>query len=513
MQTRYGFPTSTPEARGLSSKAILAFIKEIEREHINLQSLIIMRQGHVIADGFWAPFGPEKPHRMFSSRKALIGVAILFAIQEGFLHLEDRVIDLFPDKVPSHPGENLQKLTYYHMLTMTCGHAIDSSQAMIAPGADRPEVFFQQEFRYEPGTHFLYDNGIPDMLCHTIAHLTGKTILEYLQPRLFEPLGMKSFCTHTLDSLSAGTTICCSTPDLFRLTILYYQDGTWEGRQILNKELARMACSYLVPSLQDPEPAAVAYDTKFGFGFQIWRNSVGGFRIDGGQGQFGIGLPEMDLVACMNSNEGDQNIIPTLFWKHITSKLQAMPLTEDVQAFTALQQKVQSLTWAPVEDAVQVVPLAADYLFDRPLLGCERMRINYSDRKMTIITTIGTASVELLIGAPGEWNKGRSPFIFPEMVESTDLVNTTIPGYDPAEVYSSGHWVSGNKYELIFRSDAWIATHIITLEFRGGGLTAVHEDGITYSMRQRSPAFRPAIFETREKLILDTYLAVTVDLE
>jgi CubicO group peptidase (beta-lactamase class C family) len=508
MQSKYGFPTSTPESQGLSSRVILGFIDEIEREHIDLQSLIIMRNGHIITEGYWAPFGPDKAHRMFSSRKAVIGAAILLAIQEGLLTLDSRVMDIFPDKVPAQPSANLQKITYYHMLTMSCGHAVDPSPAvMLAPGYDRVADFFNQGFPYAPGTHFLYDNSIPEMLCRTIHKLTGKTVIEYLQPRLFEPLGMKSFRAHTNDLVSTGATICCSTPDLFRLTVLYYQKGRWENKQILDEKLARMACSYLVPSLQDPAPLSEAYNTKFGYGFQIWRNSVGGFRIDGALGQFGMGIPEMDLVACMNASEADQNIIPVLFCKHITNKLYARPLKEDLEAAAALEQKLQSLTWAPVHNKPHESPFSSEYIFSRPMLGCERIQIQYTDQTMRLTTAHENNSFELIIGAPGKWEKGSSPFIFPEMLGSMDVIDKTIPGYDRSEVYSTGHWLSDSQYEILFRSDAWIVGYVITLEFENDKLTATYEDGMTYSMRHRSPSCRPPRLDVRQPLISEKYSA------
>jgi Beta-lactamase len=499
MEMKYGLPTSTPEAQGLSSRVILDFIDEIEREYIELQGLIIMRHGYIITDGYWAPFAVNKPHRMFSSRKAVIATAILFAIQEGLLSLEDRMVDLFPEEIPSSLSENLKQLTIYHMLTMTTGHAEDPFIKMFEEGADAPALFFQNEFVYKPGLHFLYDNGVPAMLGILIHRKTGKSVLEYLQPRLFEPLGMTSFCAHKTNSLIELLTICCSTADLFRLTYFYFQRGKWQGKELLDGKLAKMACSFLVPSLQDPEPNPTALDTKFGYGFQIWRNSVGGFRIDGGRGQFGIGIPEMDLIACMNSYEGDQNIIPALFWKHITNRLYAEPLKEDAVSYDQLNQKLMSLSKAPTCNAASHLPCSGIYQFSESMLGCDRLGVNYKNQRMEFTIYSADTSTLFAVGETGKWQKGISPFIFPENNGSKEMVHSTVPGFDSWEVYSSGHWISPTKYEVIFRSDAWLGSHVLTLSFAPGYLLVLHEDGSSHFLRQRGSILKlanpPGLYE------------------
>lgn len=511
MSEKYGLPVSTPEAQGLSSRAILAFIDEIEAEHIELQSLILMRHGHIISEGYWAPFGPGKPHRMFSSAKALVATAILFAIQEGLLHLEDHLTEFFPDKITSQQAENLQKLTYYHMLSMTTGHAADYFTEMLQAGADRPAVFFQKEFRYEPGTHFLYDNGVPDMLALTIHRITDMTILEFLQPRLIEPLGMKSFRADMYGPEVELISLCCSTGDLFKLTRFYYQNGAWEGKQLLDEKLARMACSYQVSSLQDPEPPAVAYDTKFGYGFQIWRNSVGGFRIDGGRGQFGIGIPEMDLVACMNSNESDQNIIPVLFWKHITNRLYARPIKEDSETFNLLSQKLSSLTSAPIKSESPSADFSGTYRFDSDFLGRDRISLRFQDDDMKLTGYSGDRSFGPITSRPSEWHTGSSPFFFPEIVGSSDFNQKPVPGMDPTIVFTSGHWIETNKYELAFRSDAWLGAHFLTLVFSNEGLVVTDENAASFTIRHRSPSIRPVVLGSRELLLAGTATARKID--
>ena len=65
--------------------------------------------GKSVRRGWWKPYTPASPHIMFSFSKSLASTAIGFAEQEGLLSLDDRLVDIFPEKVPENPGENLKK--------------------------------------------------------------------------------------------------------------------------------------------------------------------------------------------------------------------------------------------------------------------------------------------------------------------------------------------------------------------------------------------------------------------
>ena len=181
-------PRSTPEAQGISSQAIRDFVSVVDKID-TLHSFILVRHGHVIAEGWWKPEAPDKPHVLYSLSKSFNSTAVGLAITEGKLSLDDPVLKFFPGDAPSEPSENLKAMKVRDVLTMTCGH---DTEAKSARGAPAVKDFLAQPVPHKPGTHFLYNTLGSYTLSAIVTKATGQTSLEFLKPRLFEPLGIEN---------------------------------------------------------------------------------------------------------------------------------------------------------------------------------------------------------------------------------------------------------------------------------------------------------------------------------
>src|SRR4051794_1553355 len=185
-------PYATPESQGVASSAILAFVEAAEREIDALHSFMLLRHGHVLAEGWWAPYEAERPHMLFSLSKSFTSSAIGLAVAEGRLSVDDRVLSFFPDDAPAEPGENLAAMRVHDLLSMSTGHAVDTTPFMRQdPGSNWAKAFLARPVEHTPGTHFVYNSGATYMLSAIIQQLTGMTLLEYLRPRLLTPLGIE----------------------------------------------------------------------------------------------------------------------------------------------------------------------------------------------------------------------------------------------------------------------------------------------------------------------------------
>ena len=178
MNTAFPFVPATPESQGLSSRSILRFFDKIEELRIGLESVILLRHGRLLAEGYYAPFTQDRPHRLFSAGKAVCMFAILFLLQEGKIETTTLMRDVFPDKMPEPMDDKLSRLNLGHLLSMTTGHDADTFAPMLEPGADREAAFFAQRLTHEPGIHFLYNNGVPDMLQFILYRLTGEDLFD-----------------------------------------------------------------------------------------------------------------------------------------------------------------------------------------------------------------------------------------------------------------------------------------------------------------------------------------------
>lgn len=93
-------PRSSPEAQGISSKAVLEFIQAEDKIN-TLHSFMVLRHGHVIAEAWWKPEAADKPHVLWSLSKSFNSTAVGLAIEEGKLNLDDSVLKFFPDDAPA----------------------------------------------------------------------------------------------------------------------------------------------------------------------------------------------------------------------------------------------------------------------------------------------------------------------------------------------------------------------------------------------------------------------------
>lgn len=306
----------TPESVGIHSKGILDFLDLAERRGLELHSMMLLRHGKVCAEGWWKPYNPASPHMMFSFTKALTSTAIGFARQEGKIALTDRLCDLFPDKMPESPSENLLACTVRDLLTMSCGHETEINTFDV----DEPDWvknFLAHEFKYKPGTCFMYNTAGTNMLCAALKRRTGEDLFEYLTPRLFEPLGIANVeCFRLPDGIEmGGAGSRLKTEDMARFILFVAQRGQWEGKQLLEESWFDLAAAKQVETLS-PANNPDNPDWRCGYGFQFWRCvPENTYRADGAFGQYGVIFEDKDAILILQSASPNQQEQLTCAWE------------------------------------------------------------------------------------------------------------------------------------------------------------------------------------------------------
>ncbi|MBR6387251.1 MAG: beta-lactamase family protein, partial [Thermoguttaceae bacterium] len=165
-------PRATPESVGVPSDALVSLIERLDRDVKKVDSVMVLRDGKVIAEAWRAPHAPEKPHAMYSLSKSLCATAFGFAVQEGKISLDRKIVEFFPDDVPADASENLKKIDLESLLSMSCGHEKEPPRANSVSGFYRLEgpktgdngenttwvqSFMAQPVPFEPKTHFCYN--------------------------------------------------------------------------------------------------------------------------------------------------------------------------------------------------------------------------------------------------------------------------------------------------------------------------------------------------------------------
>lgn len=337
-----GLPRSTPEAEGVSSAGIEAFLDGVERSDLEVHSFMLLRNGKVVAEGWWEPYAPGLRHIMFSASKTVTALGVGMAVDEGRLNLDDRVVSFFPEHVTDSVSKEMRELTVRHLLTMSVG------QEREARRGDEAWVrsFLHTAPVHEPGTRFMYNNMATFVLSAIVQKVTGERLFHYLQPRLFEPLGMENI---TWDVNPEGITVGMigsrlHTEDLAKLGQLLLQKGSWNGRPLVSAAFAEDAAALHIDNNNADAPAAERSDNQRGYGYQIWRGRHNSFRLDGLGGQLSIVLPDQDAVVVLTSNVRNIQDELDLVWRHLVPALSDGPLPADPAANARLRERLAALS-------------------------------------------------------------------------------------------------------------------------------------------------------------------------
>ncbi len=346
---------STPEAQGIPSQAVLDFVNAAEADVDALHSLIMLRHGHRVAQGWWAPYGPDIPHVLFSLSKSFTSTGVGLAVADGLLSIDDPVISFFPEDLSAEVSDRLAAMRVRHLLSMSTGHGEDTTSHMVmAPDGNWARAFLARPVDYEPGTHFLYNTGASYMLSAIVQKLTGMTLLSYLTARIFEQLGIDGA---TWDSCPRGVNLGgfglnLKTEDIARFGQLHLQMGVWEREQLLPEAWVAEATSY-----QTDNSSMDNADWSQGYAFQFWRCRHNAYRGDGAFGQYCIVMPDQDAVLAITGGLGDMQAVLDLVWTHLLPAMVPEALLEDASTYAKLASKLASLTLPPL-DGPDAPPMA-----------------------------------------------------------------------------------------------------------------------------------------------------------
>jgi len=339
-------PRCAPEEVGISSRQVAACIRALNHDLTTMNGFMAARHGKVFAECWWSPYRAELVHSNHSFGKSYTATAIGFAMQEGKLHLDERMADVFAEEIAERNltlDERTRRITIRHVLTMTNGMAHHPDMT-----GDWIGNYFATPMAHEPGTRFAYNSSGSCMLGAIIRKRTGQNMKDYLTPRLFDKIGIDAdrfvWCKFP-NGIDGEPGTFATTEDNLRLAQLYCNGGTWNGEQILSEAFVKDALSVQVENPFAPEQK----DGRCGYGYQLWACSIPGvFRFDGGQGQYGIIWPEKELVISLHEGAfaplGPQKTLDVLY-AHLLLKLQDEPLppaADDLAALRALE-KAQRL--------------------------------------------------------------------------------------------------------------------------------------------------------------------------
>lgn len=430
-------PHSSPEKQGISSSAILAFVEAADEQIDTMNSFMLVRHGHIVAGGWWSPYDAKSPHMLFSLSKSFTSTAVGMAVAEGKLSIDDEVLKFFPEDAPAEPSANLKAMRVRDLLCMSAGH-----QTEVSLGASETwtKAFLAHPVSHKPGTHFLYNTPATYMLSAIVQKMTGMTVLDYLRPRLFEPLGIENptWGTSPQGISLGGYGLNVRTEHIARFGQLYLQKGDWNGRRLIPASWVEAATARQTSNGSNPKS-----DWDQGYGYQFWRCRHGLYRGDGAFGQFCIVMPEQDAVVAITSGGRNMQAVMNLVLEKLLPAMQAAPLPIDGAAHEKLTRKLASLMVRPASGR-STPPLAATvsgtrYVFSANDRHIEAAALEFKADGTTLVMRTSSGESRIACGT-ATWRKGRTSFVNGlggRMLASTD---------HPAA--ASGAWTGDDTYTV-----------------------------------------------------------------
>ena len=328
----------------MDSAQLADMLAEIEQLSYDIDSVSIVRHGHLVLDAYIHPFGPDQQHVIHSCTKSVVSALIGIAIEQGYIEsVNVPLLELLPGRTVAQ-AEEKRAITLEHVLTMSSGLECRDSYLYRWDGLkemrqsdDWVQHVLDLPVAESAGSYFEYCNGGSFLLSAILQEATGQTAQAYAEEHLFGPLGISDVTwPENPDGISIGWGEIRMRPhDMLKMGYLYLHQGRWQDKQIVPaKWVAASTRKHMDGTLQN------------GYGYQWWIAGPDLYMALGYAGQYIIVAPEQDLVVVFTSQLGDRDFyLPQrLFERYILSSVESSnPLAENAEGTALLQSYVKDM--------------------------------------------------------------------------------------------------------------------------------------------------------------------------
>lgn len=259
-------------------------------------AFLIIKNDTIQYEKYFNKYAEESIVPSFSMAKSVTSILIGCAIDEGLIQSVDEPITNYIRELKPN---GFEVVTIRHVLQMTTG--IKYNESYTNPFGDAASFYYGRNLRkltgkmqleVEPGTRFQYASGNTQLLGLLLERaLKDRTVTDYLQEKLWTPLGMEYDASWSIDRKKNGLekTFCCLNArarDYAKIGRLYLNNGNWDGKQIVSEKWVEESVK-----LDTADGSARYYQ------YQWWLPQAGtDFMAEGILGQFVYVHPEKNLI-------------------------------------------------------------------------------------------------------------------------------------------------------------------------------------------------------------------------
>ena len=437
---------SSPESQGLKSENIqFCFDSLMNISHGEIHGVVVMRHGKIVAELFPEPFKREFSHTLYSVSKTFVATAVGLAVDDNRLRISDRVMLFFPEFYRDTISDGWADMTIRDLLTMSSGFEPDWNLRNVQ--SDWVQSLLNKTVNH-PGSHFKYDSMVSYLLSVIVQKVTGETVLDYLNKRIFSKIGIddaewemspEGYCV-------GGWGLRMSTLSMAKFGQFLLNCGRWNGEQLLSSSWVREMMSVQKHA-----------DKSRLYGYQIWKHDDidGAFRADGALGQYIIVAPKEDMViAITQCNRGNGILERQILNDWLLRKVSDKPLQEG-SAYQKLRRSCYSLPVAGGKSlrAKYMKLLDKDIFLNQNTLGWKCIRLTSCGAQLKIAIETTTGEQMILHASNGKWGSDTTHVCPPYSINALGRFS----GISRRFVVSSSYGIkSGNLCLKIFFPN-WIS--------------------------------------------------------
>ncbi len=476
----YSLPRAgCPENVGLDSQKIIDLINELLAADYELHSMMIIRNGLVAAECYRYPFNPHTTHCLYSVSKNVTATALGFAISEGKVSLDTKVSDIFPDKYPNKKDDDFEKLTLRHLVTMTSGKS--PSPLLNKSKGDWYRHLSEAKRIAAPGKRFQYVNECTYVLSACLKRVLGKGINDYLEPRLWNPLGIdKPFWETDSNGIEAGGWgLQMHTEDIAKLALCYHNDGVFNGEQVIPQEWATQA------KINQTTEVDYAETEPNRYGYSVWIEGDNCWRFDGMYGQTAQVFKKEDIIIVINGGDMNHNRAIPFYYRFVESAI-----IEPDENATASKEFTEFMTSQAIDEfkASEIRSPIEQKLEGRIIKFRHHTILNTIGFSMGILPppavymsknragNVGYAAFNFTDdGCYFTWNEGEEEnTVFCAMNGGYAESKITL-GEIPFTAFSAARWIDKKTLEIKIRPMQSIAIRVLTFTFDGNKVSVESE--------------------------------------
>ncbi len=342
-----GWRTSTPEEQGMDSELLVKMFEYIDRNQINLHSILIARNGYVVTEAYFHPYTADTPHQAASVTKSIISALLGIAIDQGYVRSVDQpLLDFFPSRGIANVDARKQAITLDQLLTMTSGLECkdrSGTDEQMQQSSDWVQYMLNLPMAYVPGEQFSYCSGGPHLLSAILEKATGLKTRDFANARLFTPLAISPVSDIEWGSDPQGHTLggygLYLTPrNLAKLGYLYLKQGQWAGQQIVSSQ-------WVTASLTTHSTWTDEGQRDYGYLWWLYPAS-GYFSMMGMAGQQVHIMPKLYMVVVFTAaiNPSDEKVLDLLLTDYIMPAAQSdSPLASNPDGAARLAARIRSV--------------------------------------------------------------------------------------------------------------------------------------------------------------------------